>query len=219
MTIKSGWKAFDGRMGECSSGLFYEEKRSPLLKLLGRALSKVKADEEELERLKNLSEKGVIVYALKNKSQLNCMILRNVLDRKNIEKPVYCHGINMILWQPFKDALKTIVSLFFNSSFKTEYLKKITKDQKSSIVYLRGSELIGDKTAQEPLGQLIDAQRDMDIPVFLVPQLVAYGRRREKKDKGLIDLLFGQTENPGMLRRVITFSGIIKRRLSYPRTL
>lgn len=205
MTIKSGWKAFDGRMGECSSGLFYEEKRSPLLKLLGRALSKVKADEEELERLKNLSEKGVIVYALKNKSQLNCMILRNVLDRKNIEKPVYCHGINMILWQPFQNALKTIVSLFFNSSFKTEYLKKITKDKKSSIVYLRGSELIGDKIAQEPLGQLIDAQKDMDIPVFLVPQLVAYGRRREKKDKGLIDLLFGQTENPGMLRRVITF--------------
>jgi len=45
----------------------------------------------------------------------------------------------------------------------------------------------------------------MDVPVFLVPQLVAYGRRREKKDKGLADLLFGQSENPGTLRRLITF--------------
>ncbi|MBW2674347.1 MAG: 1-acyl-sn-glycerol-3-phosphate acyltransferase [Deltaproteobacteria bacterium] len=45
----------------------------------------------------------------------------------------------------------------------------------------------------------------MDTPVFLVPQLVAYGRRREKKDKSLAVLLFGQTENPGTLRRVITF--------------
>jgi len=205
MTIRSGWEAFGRRIGEYYKGLLYEERSFLLFRFLNIALSKVKTDEEELEKLKSLSGQGVVVYALKNKSQLNCLILRNMLERGNIERPAYCHGINMILWQPFRGAFNTIISRFFNNPFKSEYLKRITKDKKSSVVYLRGSEFIGDKSAKDPLGQLIDAQREMDIPVFLVPQLVAYGRRREKKNKSLIELLFGQTENPGMLRRIITF--------------
>ena len=205
MTIKSGWESFGSRIGEYYSGLFYREKRFRLFWFLNTTLSRVKADEEELERLKNLSGKGVVVYALKNKSQLNCLILRNILDRVDIKRPTYCHGINMILWQPFQDAFKTIISRFLHNSFRNEYLKRITNDKESSVVYLRGSESIGEISAKDPLNQLIDAQRDMDIPVFLVPQLVAYGRRREKQDKGLMDLLFGETENPGVLRRVVTF--------------
>lgn len=205
MTIKSGWKLFGRQIGEYYGGHFYEEKRSPLFRLLNVALSKVQIDEEGLENLKGLSKEGVVVYALKNKSQLNCLILRNILTRGGVEIPVYCHGINMIIWQPFQEAFKSIVSRFFHNPFRNEYLKRITKNKKSSIVYLRGSEYIGSRNAGDPLGQLIDAQRDMDVPIFLVPQLVAYGRRREKKDKSLMSLLFGETENPGTLRRLITF--------------
>ena len=205
MTIKSEWNSFGRQVGEYYSGIFYEAKRSPLFRLFNTALSRARADEEELEKLKNLSSEGVIVYALKNKSQLNCLILRNMLDRENIERPSYCHGINMIIWQPFQNAFKTIISRLFHNPFRNEYLGRITKDKKSSVIYLRGSEFVGEESAKDSLGQLIDAQRDMDIPIFLVPQLVAYGRRREKKNKGLIDLLFGQTENPGMLRRTIIF--------------
>ena len=38
-----------------------------------------------------------------------------------------------------------------------------------------------------------------------MPVLVAYGRRREKEDESLINILFGQTEHTGSLRRLITF--------------
>ena len=62
------------------------------------------------QELKALSEKGVIVYALKDKSQLNSLILREICMRKAIPPPVYCHGINMITWQPFPMALRVIMS-------------------------------------------------------------------------------------------------------------
>jgi len=204
MTIKSGRESAGRQIGEYYNGIFYEEEQSPLFRLLNIVLSKVKVDEKSLENLKDLSKERVAVYLLKNKSQLNCLILRNVLTRESVERPVYCCGINMILWQPFRYAFKSIISRFFHNPFQNEYLKRITKDKKRSIVYLRGSESIGGRNVEDPLGQLIDAQRDMDV-LFFDPQLVAYGRRREKKDKGLIDLLFGETENPGMLRRLITF--------------
>ena len=38
-----------------------------------------------------------------------------------------------------------------------------------------------------------------------MPVLVSYGRRREKEDESLINILFGQTEHTGSLRRLITF--------------
>ncbi|MBW2672835.1 MAG: hypothetical protein JRD89_05355, partial [Deltaproteobacteria bacterium] len=127
MVGTSKWKLFGRRVGEYYSGLLYEEKKSPLFRLLGRALSKAKADEEDLEKLKDLSEKGVVVHALKNQSQLNCLILRNVLTRGDVERPVYCHGINMLLWQPFRDALRAIISRFFYNPFRNKYLKRITE--------------------------------------------------------------------------------------------
>jgi len=205
MATSSKWRLLGRRVGEFYRGHLYEEKDSPLFRLMRRVLSKAKIDEQDLEKLKDLSQQGVVVHALKNRSQLNCLILRNVLTRGDVERPVYCHDINMILWQPFREGCLAILSRFFHNPFRNKYLKRITQETKSSIVYLRGSEFIGDRSVRDPLTQLIDAQRNMNTPVFLVPHLVSYGRRREKKDKSLTDLLFGQAENPGMLRRVITF--------------
>ena len=203
--MRSKWQRFGRQVGEYYNGFLYEEKKSPLFRLLARTLSKAKADEEDLERLKSLSHQGVVIHAFKNKSQLNCLILRNVFIRGGVPQPVYCHHINMLLWQPFRDAVRAIISQWFYNPFLNNYLKRITKKKQSSVIYLRGSAFLGAQSGKDPLGQLIDAQREMDVPIFLVPQLVAYGRRREKKDKGLADLLFSQTENPGTLRRIVTF--------------
>ena len=52
---------------------------------------------------------------------------------------------------------------------------------------------------------LINVQKKIDFPIFIVPVLVSYGRRREKEDESLINILFGQTEHTGAFRRLITF--------------
>ena len=205
MSIRSRIQLWGARIGEYYEGLLYEQTGFPLFWILKKILGRVSIAEESVTALQSLSEKGVIVYALKNKSQLNCLIIRDLAKKKGIERPVYCHGINVMLWQPFVKALKVIISRFFHNPYKSSYLKRITTDTASSIIYLRGSSYIGTRGIQDPLLQLIDAQNEMDIPIFLIPQLVAYGRRREKKDKSFWELIFGEVENPGMLRRVITF--------------
>ncbi len=205
MVTRSKLIRFGRWVGESYSGLLYEEKTSPLSRFLSKTFSRVKADDQDLQKLKDLSKKGIVVHALKNQSQLNCLILRNVLSRGCVPRPLYCHDVNMIIWQPFMDAFRTIISRWFHNPFRDKFLKKITKNGESSIVYLRGSKFIGERSEKDPLIQLIDAQGEIDLPVFLVPHLIAYGRRREKKDKSIADLLFGQTENPGMLRRFVTF--------------
>ncbi|MCK9275707.1 MAG: 1-acyl-sn-glycerol-3-phosphate acyltransferase [Syntrophales bacterium] len=205
MSLKSIAHSWISKIGEYYNGDIYDQKKIPFFWFLGKFLSRVGLSDEDTNLLKDLSKRGTIVYTLKNKSQLNCLILKNLTQRKGLRGPEYCHGINMILWQPLTAAAKTMLSCFLYNPYKTEYLKKLTKKNESSIIYVRGSAHIGSRYPKDPLLQLIDAQREMDGPVFLVPQLVSYGRRREKKKKNILELLFGEAENPGMIRRTVSF--------------
>ncbi|MCD6154156.1 MAG: 1-acyl-sn-glycerol-3-phosphate acyltransferase [Syntrophobacterales bacterium] len=205
MSIKSKIESCGARIGEYYSGSLYDQHGSPLFRLLGKITSSVRIDEEYLKSLKSLSEEGIVIYALKNKSQLNSLIIRDLSRKNGLIVPVYCHGINMILWQPFPAAFRTFLSRIFHNPYKRKFLKRTTRGKKSSIIYLRGSGFIGSKYTRDPLVELICAQKELNIPIYVVPQLVAYGRKREKKNKTLTDILFSQTENPGMLRRLINF--------------
>ena len=97
-------------IGIYHAGSLYREENFPLYWLVRKVLSKVLVSDETAEGLKSLAEKGVVVYALKNKSQLNSLILRELSMRKGIPPPVYCHGINMITWQPYSLAIRVILS-------------------------------------------------------------------------------------------------------------
>jgi glycerol-3-phosphate O-acyltransferase len=209
--MKSVIQSLKNKIGEYYSGSLYERQKSLILWLFEKILARVQIAEEYVDELKNLSRKGIVVYALKNKSQLNSLILWHLSARVGISQPVYCHGISMIFWQPFTIAFKVLFSRFFYNPYRNKFLQRTTEEKKSSIIYLRGSEFIRSKYIKDPLIELIDAQKKLDVPIYLVPQLVAYGRRREKKDKTLVDLLFGETENPGTLRRLINFFRFSKR--------
>lgn len=177
----------------------------PFMWVFNQLLSRASIDEASLAKLQELSQKGVVIYALKNKSQLNCLILRSMLHRAGVSLPVYCHGINMVLWQPAFKALRALFSTFFHNPFKRRYLSILTEEKQSSVLYLRGSEFFGSKYPKDPLTFLIDVHDKVDVPVFIIPTLLVYGRQREKKERTITDLLFGEAENPSTLRRLITF--------------
>ena len=199
------------KIGEYYPGFLYEETTSPLLWLIHKVLSRVQMAGEHIEELRELSKTGIVVHALKNNSQLNALIVWNISKREGITRPVYCHGINMLLWQPFTKGVRALLSLVFNNPYKRKFLTELTKQKQTSVIYLRGSEFIGSNYEKDPLLELISAQEELDVPIYLVPQLVTYGRRREKKDKTLFDLLFGEVENPGPLRRLINFARFSKK--------
>ena len=211
MFINSKIESLGAKIGEYYSGSLYEQGKFSLFGLFSKILSRVKIDEDYVEKVRELSREGIVVYALKNKSQLNSLILWNICNRYEIKGPDYCHGIRMILWQPFLIALRAIPSSVFHNPYKREYLKKITKDKKSSIIYLRDSEFIGSKYSKDPLVELIKAQKELYVPVFVVPETIAYSRKREMKEKSWLNILFGEEENPGMVRRLITFFRFSKR--------
>ena len=88
---------------------------------------------------------------------------------------------------------------------KKDYLTRIIAEGKSAIIHLGGSEFFESRITQDGLTQLIDAQNNLNIPIYIVPVMITYGRRREKEKESFLNILFGQTEETGALRQLITF--------------
>jgi glycerol-3-phosphate O-acyltransferase len=206
---RSQMKDKDAYYAEC----LYEQDNFPLYWLVEKVLSKVQLADQYVEQLKNLANTGVVVYALKQKSQLNSLIIRELSARKGIPRPVYSHNVNMIFWQPFSNALKVIKVFLSHLVFKrtilspnkNNYLKNIVQGRQSAIIHLGGSEFIEDEYADAAIMQLLDAQKDLSLPIYIVPQLITYGRRREKEDENLVNIIFGQSDHTSALQRIITF--------------
>jgi glycerol-3-phosphate O-acyltransferase len=213
MSILATIRSWTTEIGVYYAGSLYHEDNFPLYWLVRKVLSKVRITDEMANELKERSEQGVVVYVLKDKSQLNSLIIRELCARKQIPPPVYCHGINMITWQPFPMFLRVIMSSIVHRVFKKTalgplkqaYLEKMVRAQKSVITHLGESDLFEDPFVEETLSRLIDVQATMDIPIYLCPELITYGRRREKEDESIINILFGQSDTTDPLRRVITF--------------
>ena len=195
------------------AGCLYAKDNFVLSWLVKKVLSKVNLADQYVESLKKLADTGVVVYALKQKSKLNSLIIRDLSERKGIPRPVYSYNCNMIFWQPFSSALKairTFVShLVFKrtilSSHKNKYLKKIVQEGQSAIIHLGGSEFIEDAYADGAILQLLEAQKEMSVPIYILPMLITYGRRREQENENLLNILFGQSDHTSALQRVITF--------------
>ena len=171
-------------------------------RLLSRYLSRVGLTPEDENRVAELARRGVVVYALKYPSRLNCLILHELGRRMNILQPLYCHGMSSPLWGRAARAVRSLLKGRPAEPGSTGILDRLTRVRRSSVIYLRGSESDG---PSDPLVQLLSAQKALDVPVTIVPMAVIYGPRREKKERPLVDIFFGDQEHPGSLRRLIAF--------------
>jgi len=206
-------KSWFNGLEDSYSGCLYKEDSLSLLLFLKKVLSKVLVPEEAEKAITRAASEGVVVYALKQQSQLNTLIIREVSGSRGFPRPTFAHDTNMLFWQPFGKALRTVLAVLLFPLFRRQrpdprsraYVRRSVRRGESVVVHLGISELYPDKQVEDGLSQLLYAQWEMDRPVLVVPTLVTYGRRRDVERESLINILFGQTEGTGPLRRVITF--------------
>jgi glycerol-3-phosphate O-acyltransferase len=211
--MKETEKNYTQRDEEYYAGCLYDKQDFLRFRPAQTFLSRVSIAEEYVDAIKKLSSEGLVVYALKQRSKLNSLIIYELTKRKNLPRPVYCHGINMSFWQPLPKMINFLWSSFLRRFLKKEttlsdklaFLERQIAEKKSVIIHLGESEFIESSSADQAMISLIMVQNEVSFPIFIVPVLVSYGRRREKEKESVINILFGQTENTGALRRLITF--------------
>ena len=133
-----------------------EKITPPFYWFFSRYLSKVELAPECEQALKGLSERGVVVYALKYRSRLNSLILHDLGLRKNIPQPLYFHGEGSLLWRPAAKIVRSLLRSRPADPGSTGDLDRLTRLRVSSVIYLRDSER---DDAADPIAQLLSAQK------------------------------------------------------------
>ena len=176
--------------------------------------SRVTVNPRHLERLQELSQKGAVVYALKYRSHLDFLFFNRRYQKLGVLAPEVAFDLNLWMWQPFSHLVQ-IVSATLNhftrrrawpNPFQDSYFLKTLQDRRGSLLFL--VDQVGFrqrflKPREDPIRHLLELQEQLDFPIFLVPQMVIYEKAPLREDKGLLQLFFGDVENPGKLRKLV----------------
>jgi glycerol-3-phosphate O-acyltransferase len=175
--------------------------------------TKVTVQPRMIERLQELSRQGVVVYALKYRSTLDFLFFSRRYRQLGAPVPEVAFDLNLWIFQPFSHLVQ-IISAGLNyftrkkawpNPFQDGYFLGILQEKRNALLFL--VDQVGFrhrflKPREDPLRHLLEIQEQADFPIFLVPQLIMYSQDPTREDKGLLDLFFGDRENPGRLRKL-----------------
>jgi len=168
------------------------------------------------EDLKQMGREGTVVYAIKYRGHLDYLLYHYNFRRKRLPYPKVAFDLNMSLLLPFKDLLKVVISqlssLFrygrFPNPYQSGFYKKVIQSRTTSLIFLvdpKGFVRHFIHAEKDHLQFLLETQKDMDRPIFIVPQLVLYKKTPERDPSSLGSIFFGFRDNPGVIRKTALF--------------
>ncbi len=177
--------------------------------------NRIEIDKEQAAMLKQLQQKGIIIYVNKYKSHFDFLFYYTRYKQMMLPHPEIGFYYRILSWQPISRVLKvfftTLFYLFKHFSlpdpFKTGYIKEnLTAGAAGflSLIDKKGFQRRFIKAKTDPILHLIEIQETTNQPVFIVPQLIFYSQNPLKAELTFTDILFGTEENPGKFRRFFT---------------
>ena len=178
---------------------------------------RAKVDENAQEGLKQLQKEGTLVYATKYRGHLDYLLYHYNLRRRRLPYPKIAFDLNMSLLLPFTRFFKVLfsqLSFFYRSGklpspYQTSFYGKAMQEGTPSLIFLIDPKRFISRfihAEKDHLQFLLETQRNMDRPIFIVPQLILYETSVEKDYETLTDILFGYRDYPSVIRKILMFA-------------
>lgn len=172
------------------------------------------ADENELLRA---SREGTIVYVAPRIGQLEYNYFAHLFREVGLPPSSFVNGISFRRWMPWREYKATLITQVeaiekkggIANPVTSGWLTDLVVNGKSALLSLSPSELEDESIllsySQKFLASIVKAQRNGSRPIFLVPLEFVWDRRPSRAERSLIDILFGEKENPGRIRKIALF--------------
>ena len=192
---------FPKREGGFSSGLFRV------------IFSGIRMDERQINVIRKIPEDAVVIYAHKYKSYFDYLFYHTRYTKENLPVPEIGFDYRFLLLQPVPRIFRIFLAhtryffqkLAIQNPYDSGYIRRELASGRSgllSLVEKGGFYLRFVKSNPDPLRYLIEMQTSMDRPIFIVPQLLFFGKKPLRSTPSIMDMLFGSEENPGRVRRI-----------------
>ncbi len=177
--------------------------------------SGIKIDSDQLNRLKNIPDNAIVIYATKFKSHFEFLFSYTRYSENKLPFPEIGFDYKVFIWQPVPRILRTLLSyldyFFQNKSFpdpyNSGYIREELLNGKSAFLSLVEEEAFYRrfvKSETDPLSYLVELQKITERPVYIIPQIMSFGKNPIRATPSLTDIIFGTPDNPGRLRKIAT---------------
>ncbi len=180
-----------------------------------RFFSGVVIKPDQLEVVRQLPQDALLVYATKYKSKFDFLFYHTRYGQLRLPTPEIGLGYAVWAWQPLIRIIRILVAgldhLVLNRKLRDPYrsghIRSELEGGKAAFVSLveeKGFYRRFVKSKGDPIQYLLEVQKEIDRPIYIIPHLMFFGKRPLPSIPSLIDLIFGSEQRPGRLRRLVT---------------
>ena len=181
-----------------------------------RFFSPIQFSPSQENQLQNLTRKGRIIYVMESASVLHYLFLNFWCLRLQLPLAAYGNGVPaFFFFQPIRKILRFLTGKLRSLPGKGKeeqkepferFCKRSFTEGRTFVLFLRHSRLFRKKAYSEPkeiIDTFLGIQSKSSDPIFLVPMGILWGRRPEKVQKSVLDILLGRKESPGFIRQLL----------------
>ena len=190
-------------------GLFLE-------RILFGLFKRVSLDEPMKDELKRMNREGTVVYAIKYRGRLDYLMYHYNLRMRRLPYPKLAFSQNISLLLPLRLILRNTLHRLgyllrhgeLPDPYRMGFYRDAIRNGTTSLIFLvNPKRFLRQFVHAEPadLQLLLETQKEMERPIFVVPQLVLYKKTPEREAPTLGQILFGYKEQPGVIRKTVLF--------------
>ena len=179
--------------------------------------SGIKLDNEQISILEQLEKDAVVVYVTKFQSNFEYLFYYNRYREKNLPFPQIGFDYKVYLWQPVSRILRFLFARMdyflryraLPNPYERGHLRQELLKGRCGFLSLVGKKNFYRrfiKAETDPVQYLVDMQKSIDRPIYLIPQLMFFSKTARRENPTLLDILFGPEDKPGNIRRLYTLS-------------
>lgn len=189
-----------------------------------RFFKRISVDEEGVERIRQTARTATVVYVTKYVGQLEYNYFSHLFTEQGLPKSVYCNALTLLRWMKPQRLWRTIAGVEEEIAERGRPLDPLVDGQLTEMIAGGQSVMLRIPQADleeehivysnplKGLGMVVEAQRRSERPIVIVPVDFLWSRRPPKASRSMADILFGEKEQPGRLRKFVLFWRNYKRR-------
>jgi len=181
--------------------------------LLYRLFRSVPVNPQKIEDLRKLHRRGTLVYVIKYRSRLDFLLYHFRFRAARIPYPVIGFGFDMWFLMPLSRLFRVIGFYLFNilrygrrpDPYQSGFLTETLRDKSVFILPIIDPAGFNRRfiySTPDPFTFLLETQRTMDNPIYMVPLLALYHRGGRQGYSGFFNGIFSLGDKPGLLKKM-----------------
>jgi len=189
-----------------------------------RLTDHVHVDASGVAQLKRLTERGTIVYVLRNRSLLDYCLINWLLLREGLPLATFANGVTTWWFQPLRQMLRRLLRAFpprglfgmrARGGHDSQLAGELLESGEPVLLFLRArsprllsnrrSRLAAARPGAEYLQEIVRRAPGLERPVFLVPISLFRGRVFRRQEGRLSAFAYSVHDAPSDLKKLLTY--------------